>query len=156
MQITARAEYATQAVVELASREPTGATRGELSAAQGIPGKFLEGILGDLTRSGLLAARRGPAGGYRLAVPSERLTLADVIRAVDGPLAAVHGLPPESVEYAGPAAPLREVWVALRASMRAVLETTTIAAVLRCDFNAEVQQLLGDEGVWQRRSARPR
>lgn len=153
MQVTARAEYAVQAVVELASLAPASATRAQLATAQAIPGKFLEAILIDLKKSGLLAAQRGAAGGYTLAIPAERIALADIIRAVDGPLAAVRGLPPESSTYSGSTSALREVWVAVRASLRQVLETTSVADVVSGDLPETVRALVADDGAWHRRGA---
>src|SRR5215207_4627204 len=128
--VTARADYAVRAVIELAARSPASTTRQQIAESQDIPGKFLETILGDLRRAGLLEAQRGAAGGYRLAADPAAVRLADVIRAAEGPLAAVRGMPPEDTAYPGPAAPLTDVWVAVRASLRDVLEATMIADVL--------------------------
>ena len=118
MQVTARTDYAVRAMVQL-SRGP--ASRGAIAAAQAIPAKFLESILLRLREGGLLVATRGTAGGYALARRADEITIADVVRVVDGPLAAVRNLPPEDTDYPEPAAALRDVWVALRASMRQVL-----------------------------------
>jgi Rrf2 family protein len=98
-----------------------------LASTQGIPLKFLENILTDLRRAGLVATQRGAEGGYRLARPAEEIALADVIRAVDGPLANVRGERPDTVEYTGAAEPLQDVWLAVRTNLRAVLETVTLA-----------------------------
>jgi Rrf2 family protein len=149
--VTARADYAVRAVVELAARAPGTATRQELAASQHIPGKFLEGILGDLRRAGLLDSQRGSSGGYRLARPATELPLADVIRAIEGPLAAVRGLPPEDVTYPGATRHLTEVWVAVRASLRAVLETTTVADVLAGTLPDPVRRLTERPDSWSRR-----
>lgn len=151
MHITARADYALRAVCELAERLPDHITRGELAAGQHIPGKFLESILGDLRRAGLLESQRGASGGYRLARDPATITLADIIRAIDGPLAAVRGLPPEQAAYQGPAQHLRDVWVAVRASMRTVLEATTIADVRDGTLPEIVTELTSRPESWSRR-----
>ncbi|HEY9378751.1 MAG TPA: Rrf2 family transcriptional regulator [Jiangellaceae bacterium] len=142
MHVTARADYAVRAVIELAARLPASATRQQIAESQDIPGKFLETILGDLRRAGLLEAQRGAAGGYRLAAAPAAIQLADIIRAAEGPLAAVRGMPPEDTVYPGPAAPLTDVWVAVRASLRDVLETTTVADVLAAQLPDHVLELL--------------
>lgn len=151
MHITARADYAVRAVVQLAALGPDPATRQQLADAQDIPGKFLETILGDLRRAGILEAQRGTAGGYRLARPDTEVTLADIVRAADGPLAAVRALPPEDTVYPGPAAPLTEVWVAVRASLRDVLEATTVADVVSGSLPPHVRALLTRPDSWSRR-----
>ncbi|MFD1719991.1 RrF2 family transcriptional regulator [Amnibacterium endophyticum] len=150
MQVTARVDYAIRAVVQLAA---TGGSlsRGDIAAAQGIPPKFLEAILLQLRQAGLLVAQRGTAGGYALARPADAITVADVVRVVDGPLAAVRGLPPEDTEYPDPAARLRDLWVALRAGMRQVLETTTIADLASGVLPEGVAALLAGDGAWVRR-----
>src|SRR4029079_670906 len=102
----------------------------QLATAQGIPQKFLESILIDLRHAELVASRRGVEGGYALARPAERISVADVIRAVEGPIATVRGARPEDVEYVGAAAGLRPVWLDLRSAMRDVLEQTTLADVV--------------------------
>lgn len=150
MQVTARVDYAVRAMVQIAAAD--GATsRGEIAAAQAIPAKFLESILLRLRQGGLLVAQRGTTGGYALARPADRITIADVVRVVDGPLAAVRGLPPEDTDYPPPAARLRDVWVALRAAMRQVLETTTIADLREGRLPADVQRLLEPTEAWTRR-----
>jgi Rrf2 family protein len=149
--ITARADYAVRAVIQLAALPGRTATRHHLAEAQEIPGKFLETILGDLRRAGILEAQRGASGGYHLAADPADLTLAELIRAAEGPLAAVRGMPPEDTSYPGPAAPLTEVWVAVRASLRDVLEQTTVADVLSGQLPARVRQLLEQPDSWSRR-----
>jgi len=151
MQVTAKVDYAIRALAELAASSSGTATSAQLADLQGIPGKFLESILSDLKRSGLLTSQRGPAGGYTLALPADEVTLADVMRAVEGPLAGVRGLPPEDALYTGAATSLREVWVAVRAAMRKVLETTTIADVANGQLPTEVHDLLVNAEAWQRR-----
>jgi Rrf2 family protein len=150
VQVTARTDYAVRAMVQIAAAEGA-ASRGAIAAAQEIPAKFLESILLRLRQGGLLVAQRGTTGGYALARSAERISIADVVRVVDGPLAAVRGLPPEDTAYPEPAAALRDVWVALRASMRQVLEATTIADVLHGRLPADVQRLLAPEEAWTRR-----
>ena len=129
MRITAKADYAVRAAAELAAAEPGGALmKGEqLARSQSIPQNFLENILTELRRAGIVRTRRGADGGYQLARPAAEITVADVLRAVEGPLAAVQGNRPESLEYTGAAAHLPEVWVALRANLRSVLEHVTLA-----------------------------
>lgn len=129
MQVSAKADYALRALVELSARGG-GPVKGEaLAESQGIPPRFLESILAMLRNRGILASRRGAEGGYWLARPAEDITIAEVVRAADGPLASVRGIRPESVSYRGAAEPLAEVWIAVRVSLRAVLEEVTIADV---------------------------
>jgi Rrf2 family protein len=149
--ITARADYAVRAVVQLASLQPASATRQQLADAQDIPGKFLETILGDLRRAGILDAQRGATGGYRLTKPADEITLADIVRATEGPLAAVRGMPPEDTIYPGPAQPLTRVWVAVRASLREVLEQTTVADVIADRLPQHVDELQKRPDSWVRR-----
>jgi Rrf2 family protein len=130
VRLTAKTDYALRAVCQLASR-PGGATSDRISEAEGIPQRFLEAILRDLRRAGLVTSRRGPDGGHALAVDAETLTVADVIRAIDGPLALVRNLRPEQLDYRGASTALQDVWVALRAGERAILEATTVAMVVR-------------------------
>lgn len=151
MQITARADYAVRALAELAARNGESATRSELAETQAIPPKFLEAILADLKKAGLVVGLRGSAGGYLLARDAAGISIADAVRAVDGPLAAVRGVAPETVHYTGAAGPLRDVWIATRASMRTVLESTTIAALVSGELPIEVTSLLRDEGAYERR-----
>ena len=149
MRISAKADYALRACVELAVVEGGGAVKGErIAQAQEVPLKFLENILGDLRHAGLVRSQRGVEGGYWLARPAAEITLADVIRAVEGPLANVRGVRPESIEYAGSAKPLRDVWVAVRASLRSVLEETTLSDVARGDLPDAVRELVGDPEAW--------
>jgi Rrf2 family protein len=144
MRVSAKADYAIRAMIELAAAEGEGQpVKGDrLAQAQQIPGKFLESILGDLRQGGLVRSQRGADGGYWLARPAAEVTVADVIRAVEGPIAHVRGVRPEDVEYAGSAAQLRELWIALRANMRAVLETVTLADLARGELPADVRRLL--------------
>jgi Rrf2 family protein len=137
-----------RAVLELATVEE-GLLKGErIAQAQGIPLKFLENILIDLRHAGIVHAQRGAEGGYRLARPATEVKLADVIRAIDGPLAGVQGDRPETLGFTGVAAPMREVWIAVRASLRSVLEQVTLADVVAGELPEHVRELLGDEDAW--------
>src|SRR5580765_6714785 len=131
MRITAKADYAVRAAAELAAAEGRGVpVKGEeLARRQSIPKNFLENILTELRRAGIVRTRRGAEGGYQLARPAAEITVADVLRAVEGPLAAVQGSRPETLSYEGAASHLPEVWVALRASLRSVLEHVTLAEI---------------------------
>jgi Rrf2 family protein len=147
--ISAKAEYAMRALLTLAA-DPGGAmTADRLAGAQAMPVKFLENILLDLRRGGLVVSQRGAEGGYRLARPATEITAADVLRLVDGPLAEVRGGRPESAAYEGPAAHLQEVWVAARASLRAVLEQVTLADIVSGRFPRPVARLLDDPDAWK-------
>ncbi len=148
MRVSAKADYAIRAAVELAAAGEGPVKGDRIATAQGIPPNFLENILADLRNSGLVASRRGADGGYWLARPAAQISLADVIRAVDGPLAAVRGQRSEQVEYAGSAESLRDVWVAVRASLRNVLERTTLADVAAGSLPAEVRALADDPDAW--------
>jgi Rrf2 family protein len=119
-----------------------------IAQAQDIPSNFLENILGDLRNAGLVASRRGADGGYWLARPAEEISLADIIRAVDGPLANVRGVRSEQVSYEGSAVPLRDVWVAVRASLRGVLERVTLADLARGELPESVRALAADPDAW--------
>ena len=149
MKISAKADYAVRAAVELAAAPAGEHVKGErIASAQEIPLKFLENILIDLRQAGIVSSQRGPEGGYWLARPAEEVTVADVIRAVDGPLAAVRGERPEAVEYAGNAEGLQRVWIALRTNLRAVLEAVTLADVVAGRLPAGVEGLAGDPESW--------
>ena len=119
---------------------------------QGLPLKFLENTLTALRRSGLLETQRGTDGGYRLARPADRITVADIMRPLDGPLAEVRGEKPEAAVYSGPAEHLRDVWVAVRAALRGVLETVTLADIVAGELPPVVRDLLDRPGAWERRS----
>ena len=118
-------------MIELAVAAPEQVKGERLSAAQEIPQKFLENILVDLRHAGLVASQRGAEGGYRLALDPDQVTVADVIRAVEGPIASVRGVRPDEVSYAGTALPLRDVWIDLRTAMRGVLEQTTLGDLVK-------------------------
>jgi Rrf2 family protein len=149
MHVSARADYAIRALVELAAGEARPLKLGHLAAAQHIPLKFLSNILLQLKTAGLVNTHLGSEGGYWLARPAAQISLADVIRAVDGPLANVRGEAPESVLYAGAAEPLRDVWIAVRANLRNVLEHVTLADVARNELPAVVRGLAADPQAWQ-------
>jgi|SRR5579884_2693987 len=148
MRVSAKADYAIRAMVELAAAGGGPVKAERLAQAQEIPLKFLENIMADLRQSGLVRSQRGVEGGYWLARPADEITLAQVIRAVEGPLANVRGLRSEEVEYGGSAAPLRQVWVAVRASLRSVLEAVTLADVARGELPASVVALTADTDAW--------
>ena len=149
VRVSAKADYALRAVIELAATAG-GPVKGErIAQAQEIPLKFLENILGDLRHAGIVRSQRGVEGGYWLARPAEEITVAEVIRAVEGPIANVRGIGPEQVEYAGSAERLREVWIAVRANLRAVLEHVTIADVARGELPALVKELAANPDAWQ-------
>jgi Rrf2 family protein len=151
VRLSARVDYALRAVVELASASAgpeRPVTADQLAQAQGIPPKFLESILLQLRRGGVVNAQRGPEGGYWLARPAADISLADVIRVIDGPLANVRGQRPEAVGYQGTAKALQEVWIALRASEREILELVRIADVAKGELPERVRQLTADPAAW--------
>jgi len=149
MRVSAKVDYALRACAELAAAGD-GPVKGErLAQAQEIPLKFLENILLDLKHAGLVASQRGAEGGYWLAQPAGEIAVADVIRAVEGPIANVRGMRPEQVEYSGPAAALREVWIAVRANLRSVLETTSLADLASGELPDEVNRLAADPAAWE-------
>lgn len=153
MQVSAKVDYALRAALELAARADDDglATTESLATAQAIPRQFLATILGELRRSGLVESKRGVDGGHRLAKAPSEIALGDVIRAVDGPLAAVSGVSPDRLEYEGVAAPMREVWVAVRASLRSVLDATTLADVAGRELPPVIGELVAQPGAWSRR-----
>jgi Rrf2 family protein len=151
MRISAKADYAVRAAAELAASSSEGRpVKGEqLAAAQGIPHKFLENILADLRQAGLVRTRRGAEGGYALTRDPSEISVADVLRAVEGPLAAVQGTRPEGLRYRGAAARLPEVWVALRANLRAVLEHVSLADLAAGDLPESVATLTTAADAWK-------
>ena len=152
MRTTAKTDYAVRAAIELAAHGDSPMSAERLAEAQQIPVNFLENILLDLRRAGIVESRRGAAGGYLLARPAEEIVIADIVRAVDGPLASVRGLSPDALEYEGPAANLRDVWVALRSAVRSVLEHVTLADVASGKLPAHVAKLTREPDAWVRRS----
>jgi len=127
VRVSAKVDYALRATIELAAAAPEQVKGERLAAAQAIPQKFLENILADLRNGGIVATQRGAEGGYRLARPAGEITIADVIRVVEGPIASVRGERPDDLDYQGTAVPLQDTWIELRAAMRGVLERTTLA-----------------------------
>jgi Rrf2 family protein len=151
VKVTAKAEYAVRAMLELATADG-GLTKGEqIARSQGIPLKFLENILVDLRHADVVHAQRGAEGGYRLARDADAITLGEVIRAVEGPLASVRGEPPERVVYEGSAEHLQEVWIAVRASLRSVLDDVTLADVVAGRLPAPIKRLTESPDAWLRR-----
>jgi Rrf2 family protein len=148
VRVSAKADYAIRAAVELAAAGDGPVKGDRIAQAQEIPQNFLENILADLRNAGIVASRRGADGGYWLARPAAEVSLAEVIRAVDGPLANVRGIRSEQVAYQGSAEPLREVWVAVRASLRRVLEGVTLADLARGELPANVRELASDPDAW--------
>ena len=147
MHIPAKVDYGMRALLELAQAD--GPATGEsLARAQGLPAKFLAAILNDLRRSGLVTSQRGMEGGYRLGRPADKITAADVMRALDGPLAEVRGLRPEMTAYEGAAAHLQDLWVATRASLRTVLERVTLEDIVKGDLPRDVADLVADPDSW--------
>jgi Rrf2 family protein len=149
VRISAKVDYAVRAAVELAAasgEKPVKAER--IATAQGIPLNFLENILGELRHAGIVRSHRGADGGFRLARPADQVTVADVIRAVEGPLASVRGGPPEEVAYAGAAESLLRVWIAVRASLRSVAEHVTVADIAGGQLPKTIDRLADDPEAW--------
>jgi len=148
VQISAKTDYAVRALLSLAAREP-GLVKVDLVVTeQGMPRKFVEAILAELRRAGLVRSQRGADGGYALARPAAEITLGSVLRAVDGPLAEVRGLRPHETTYAGVAEHLPDVWVAVRAALRQVLDETTLAQVLSGKLPSHVHKLIKAPDAW--------
>jgi Rrf2 family protein len=149
MRVSAKVDYALRACAELAAAGE-GPVKGErIAQAQEIPLKFLENILLDLKHAGLVSSQRGAEGGYWLARPADEIPLAEIIRAVEGPIANVRGMRPEQVEYNGPAKPLSEVWIAVRGSLRSVLEATTVADLAAGRLPDAVRRIAADPAAWE-------
>jgi Rrf2 family protein len=148
MRLSARADYALRAAIELAAAEGGHVTADQLARAQQIPGKFLETILTQLRRAGLIRSQRGPDGGFWLARPAADISLADIIRAIDGQLLGVRGERPENVTYPGVAEPLQQVWIALRANERAVLEQVTLADIVSGSLPDTIRHLTENPRAW--------
>ena len=153
MRISAKADYAVRAAVELAGAGdeelPVKAER--IATAQGIPLNFLENILGELRHAGIVRSQRGAEGGFRLARPADEISVADVMRAVEGPLASVRGGPPEEAAYDGAAEALLRVWIAVRANLRSVVEQVTLADIATGRIPAKIDRLADDPEAWVRR-----
>jgi len=152
MRISAKADYAVRAVAELAAADGEKPVKAErVATAQSIPLNFLENILGELRHAGIVRSHRGAEGGFRLAKPADELTVADVIRAVEGPLASVRGGPPEDAHYDGAAAALPTVWIAVRANLRRVMERVTIADIAGSTLPPTILEITEDPGAWTTR-----
>jgi Rrf2 family protein len=148
MRVSAKADYAVRAAAELAAAGD-GPVKGEkLAEAQDIPLQFLEHLLLELKHNGIVRARRGAKGGYWLARPADEVTIADLVRAVEGPIADVQSTPPEAIEYRGNSEHLREVWVAVRASLRSVLEEVTLADLVSGDLPPVIEELTSQPDAW--------
>ncbi len=149
MRISAKADYAVRAAVELAAADDEKPVKAErIATAQAIPLNFLENILGELRHAGIVRSHRGAEGGFRLAKPAAEITVADVLRAVEGPLASVRGGPPEEANYGGAADSLPRVWIAVRVNLRRVVEQVTIADIASGKLPATVEKLTRDDGAW--------
>jgi Rrf2 family protein len=151
MRTTAKADYAVRAAIELAAAGDGPVTAEAVASAQEIPLNFLENILVELKRAGIVESRRGSAGGYLLARPAAEISVADVIRAVEGPLANVRGISPDVLVYSGSAERMRDVWVALRASIRSVLEHVTLADIASGELPPAIAELTSEPDAWVRR-----
>ena len=152
MRVSAKVDYAVRAAVELATAgEGVNVKAEAIAEAQGIPRKFLDNILQGLRQAGIVESRRGPDGGHRLARSADEISIADVIRAIDGPLANVGGRSPDELDLAGSAAAMQEVWVAVRASLREVLEVVSLADVASGRLPGHVAELTALPGAWERR-----
>lgn len=152
MRISAKADYAVRAALELAAgsdARPSPAER--IATSQGIPVNFLENILSELLTAGLVHHERGPAGGYSLAREAEKITVADVIRAVEGALASVRGARPEDAAYPGPAHELPRVWIAVRKNLRDVVEHVTVADIAGARLPSAISKLASDPEAWTTR-----
>lgn len=149
MRLSAKADYAVRAAVELADapcEKPLKAER--IATAQGIPLNFLENILGELRHAGIVRSHRGAEGGFQLARPADQISIADILRSVEGPLATVRGGRPEDSVYAGAASALPRVWIALRKNIRSVVEQVTIADVARGQLPKRIDELAEDPEAW--------
>ncbi len=152
MRVTAKADYAVRAAIELAGADEASPRKmDDVATAQQIPVSFLENILTQLRSAGIVRSQRGPEGGYWLSRPAAEIALADIIRAVEGPLVGVRGQRPEEVVYQGSAAPLQRVWIALRANLRAVLEQVTVADLAADELPESVLALTRADDAWHAR-----
>ena len=153
MRVSAKADYAVRAMIELAAEgdESLPVKGDRVADAQAIPLRFLENILAELRHAGLVHSRRGADGGYWLARPADDVTLAEIIRAVEGPLATVRGAPPDELVLEGDLQPLQEVWIALRANIRQILESVTVADVVAGELPEPVRAIADHPDVWQPR-----
>lgn len=152
MEISAKSDYAVRALLELANQAPNLVKIDVVVADQQLPRKFVEAILGDLRRAGIVRSMRGADGGYALAKPASQISIGSVIRAVDGPLAEVRGLRPDEMDYTGLSAHLPGLWVAVRASLRRVLDDTSLQQLLTGKLPAHVRKMVDDPDAWRRRT----
>lgn len=151
MQISARVDYAVRAMLEIAAAQPGRVSRDDIACRQDLPTRYLEPILRDLSRARLLVSQRGASGGYVLAQPPEQITVADIARAVDGPLALVAQQRPEDIAHAGPAHHVGDLWVGLRAAIRSVMDHVTLADLLSGVLPDELQARLDEPDAWRPR-----
>ncbi len=150
MRVSTKADYALRALIELARAKAIGPISAEeLGKRQDIPHGFLQAILADLRRADIVVSQRGQSGGWRMARAADKVSVADVVRAVDGPLVSVYGLRPESVEYNEAAEVLQRVWIAARSSLREVFENVSVADLAVGDLPPEVARRTVDEDAWQ-------
>ena len=150
VQISAKADYAVRALVVIAAQpDQTPITGRTIATSQDMPVKFVENTLVELRTSGLVRSQRGTGGGYILGRPADQISIADIVRAVDGPLAHVRGDRPETLHYPEPAAPLQTIWIAVRATIRDVLEHVTLAHIVNGTIPQHIQQLTHDPDAWQ-------
>jgi Rrf2 family protein len=150
MRVSAKSDYALRALIEIASRgDGTPVSAEEIGRLQDIPHGFLQAILADLRRAGIVMSVRGQSGGWRLGRPSPEVTVADIIRAVDGPLVSVYGLRPEAVNYNDSAMVLQLVWIAARANLRDVFEHVTIEMLASSKLPADVMELTKLDDAWR-------
>jgi Rrf2 family protein len=151
VRVSAKADYAVRAAVELAAADDGPVKAEDVANRQGIPHNFLVKILHELRLAGLVRSHRGPEGGHRLARPAADISVADVLRAVEGPLAEVRGTPPEALHYTGSSESLQRVWVALRTNVRSVLETVTLADIAAQQLPADIDALADERESWATR-----
>jgi Rrf2 family protein len=151
VRVTARVDYAVRSATELAAAHPASLTAETIAANQGLPLAFTKQILSSLRRSGMVQSQRGGDGGYRLLTPPEKVSVADIVRAVEGPLADVRGEAPETLAYPDATKALRDLWIATRASLRVVLENVTLADLVAGDLPADVASFTEMAGAWERR-----
>lgn len=152
MHVSAKGDYAARAVIALAARYPDKASAQALAEAHDLPRKFLEAVLADLRRAAIVSSTRGAEGGYTLRRAPSEITLGEVLRVIDGPLADVHGLRPDEVTYAPEFEHLKEVWIAARASVRLVFDEITLDQLVSGDFVADVKRLLDISDAWEPRT----
>jgi Rrf2 family protein len=157
VRVTAKVDYAVRAAIELARHVPEDGARPrplkgqQIAVAQDIPRKFLENILAELKRSGIVGSVRGAEGGYWLTRSPDSVSIADIIRAVEGPLADVRGVRPEALDYADDLEVLQRTWIAVRANLRAVLEHVTLADLTAGHLDPSVDQLATEGDAWSAR-----